>query len=309
MMHKKAIRQLIKNRLHVLVNVSLCFGCLSLLTVLLQTNSNLQPHITSTFHHMELGNKAANQPLKIHFIDVGQGDATLIEYEDFHILIDAGDNGYEKKVISYLKKQKVDNIELLIATHPDVDHIGGMEEILTAYDAHLIIDAGINHTSKTFRRYHQALKNQLKQGALYLMAEPLKLQIAPNVTFEILPTKETYNTRNNHSVISKLSYGDMSVLFMADAEIEVEHELLDDEIAADILKVGHHGSLTSTTPHFLTKVNPSVAIISVGKENPYGHPHRCVLKRLNKEDIDVYTTAKDGTIVIELTDSTYEIYF
>ena len=262
-----------------------------------------------TLHLLTHAHKTTSPPVYVHFIDVGQGDATLIEYEKIHILIDAGNNGAEEKIMKYLALQQIETLDLVIATHPDVDHIGGMAEILNTYEASLIIDAGVNHTSKTYRQYEQAVKAQLKQGAFYLMAEPFKIQLATNLTFEILPTKDTYTDRNNHSIVSKLSYGEIDVLFMGDAEIEVEHDLLNSNISAEILKVGHHGSLTSSTPEFLNRVTPEVAIISAGRQNPYGHPHRCVTNRLKRQHASIYTTAEVGDIVLVMTDTTYEVNY
>ncbi len=264
-------------------------------------------HDLSAFNESTFEKREAGHPLVVHFIDVGQGDATLIEYADFHILIDAGNNGQEHHVLNYLKKQRVDDIEILIATHPDSDHIGGLEEVLDVYDANLIIDPGVVHTSQTYERYDAAVKEHVASGALYLNKQPMVIEIADNVTFEVLQTGDDYYDRNNQSVVTKLSYGEIDVLLTGDAEEEAEADLLSEDIEAEIYKVGHHGSSSSSTEAFLKQVEAEVGIISAGKDNKYGHPHREVLQRLDKYGIKTYQTAEDGDVVITITESGYDI--
>ncbi|HAX72126.1 MAG TPA: MBL fold metallo-hydrolase [Firmicutes bacterium] len=245
--------------------------------------------------------------LRVHYLDIGQGDATLIEYGDYHVLIDGGNNGKEPELLAYMEQIGVDDIEILIATHPDADHIGGLKEVLEAYDVALIIDSGEAHSSKTYRDYYEQVQIQVSQGGTYLEDDDMIFYLADNVVFEIIETGDENGDRNNNSVVTRLTYDDVDFIFTGDMESGVEQTILNRNLEASILKVGHHGSRTSSSQEFLDAVKPEVAIISAGLNNTYGHPHQEALNRLNDVDAKTYTTFERGHIVVKTFGQTYEV--
>lgn len=241
---------------------------------------------------------------KVHFIDVGQGDAIYCELpNDVDILIDAGDNGYGSTVVNYLKSRNVDDIELLVATHAHADHIGGLPEVFAAYDVEAVIDSGVSSTSQTYNRYWSAVQTE---GAKYQEASGQSWTFE-NCKFEVLGPVKTYDDLNNSSVITKLTCPGATFLFTGDAEAEAEGAILHKNLDANILKVGHHGSKTSTSDAFLAKVSPEVAVIMVGKDNRYSHPGQETLNKLAAAGIEVYRTDLNGNIVISTGGDGYEI--
>lgn len=230
---------------------------------------------------------------KIHYIDVGQGDAVLIESNKKYILIDTGKN--KSTVSDYLKKQKVKKLDYLILTHPDADHIGGAENIIKNYNIGKIIMPTKEHTSKTYENTLLAIKDKglkitkPKIGTEYKIGKASFTIIAPNAT---------YKDNNNSSVGLKFVNGKTSFLFIGDAEEKSIDDILNNkiDINANVLMVGHHGSDTSTTDDLLDAVKADSAIISVGK-NSYGHPTDSVLKLLHNHNIDIYRTDENGTII------------
>jgi competence protein ComEC len=250
---------------------------------------------------MEETNTSSKDPktLKVHFIDVGQGDSILIEINGYTVLIDAGPNSSASNLKSYLDKSKVTNIDYIIATHPHEDHIGGMDEIIKAYSIGSFYAPKVTSDTNAFKAMVEELK---KKGLkINVATKDLSLDLGNNVSFEILsPIEAKYEEVNNYSVVTKLTYKDTSFLFMGDAENLVESQILRDkvDVDADILKIGHHGSSSSTSSSFLKEVSPDFAIISLGKNNKYGHPHKETMEKLTDAKADVYRTDEDGTIVI-----------
>lgn len=256
---------------------------------------------------MTFGQSPSGQQLEVHFIDVGQGDATLIIYDDVHILIDGGNNGGETALLNYLKKVDVDDFEIVIATHPDADHIGGLAEVLEHYSADLIIDSGESHTSQTYKAYLAQVQRHQQLGTQYLEDDNFLFEISDDITFEVIETGDDNGDRNNNSVVTKLNYEQISFLFTGDMESEVEQSILSKDLDVDILKAGHHGSKTSSSQSFLNVVTPKTVVISAGKNNSYGHPHPVLLNRLKAHTEDIYVTADDGTIVIKTDGQTYQV--
>ncbi len=246
---------------------------------------------------------SSTQKVFVHFIDVGQADSIYISLpNDQDILIDAGNRADGSTVVSYLRNQKVDDIELLIATHPHEDHIGGVPDVLNMFEVENIIDSGYPANTAAFNTYFTAVQ---AEGAKYAQAGYQSFTYG-STTLKILTGHEYCDDVNNYSVVCRLDTGDIEFLFMGDAENPVESNLYGD-LSAEVLKVGHHGSSSSTTKSFLDLVKPKAAIISVGSGNDYGHPSNKVLSRLQSAGAKIYRTDEQGTIIVTTDGSTYSI--
>lgn len=242
----------------------------------------------------------------VHYIDVGQGDSILIQVNNKNLLIDAGPKSDKKKLFNYLSTLNLDKLDYIIATHPHEDHIGNMADVINDYNVLAFYAPKVQSTTKTFEKMVEALKsknlkiNVIKKGTA-------SINLGDNTKITVLsPTKDSYEDLNNYSPVIKIEYGKTSFLFTGDAQKDVEKEILatNENISADILKVGHHGSSTSTTKDFLKKVNPSIGVISVGQDNTYNHPNDDTIKRLKENKVTIYRTDKDGTVVLSSDGST-----
>ena len=236
------------------------------------------------------------EELKVHFLDVGQGDSIFIELPTNEtILIDASIKDASDKIINYLKEEKVSKIDYVFATHPHSDHIGGMSAVIKAFDIGQIYMPKAVTTTKTYENLLLTIKDKnlkiktAKAGNTIIDTDDLKLVV-------LAPNQDSYESLNNYSIVLKLTYKEKSFLFTGDAETLSEKEITGD-VEADVLKVGHHGSRTSTSQAFLNKVNPSYAVISVGLNNDYKHPHQEVIDRLEKKNIKIYRTDQNGDIM------------
>lgn len=240
---------------------------------------------------------------KVHYIDVGQGDCELVECDGKFMLIDAGENGHENDVINYLNKIGVKKLDYIVASHQHSDHIGGIEEVLAEFKTDNIImprltkeQTPTNSTYKAFLKAVQASEAKVieaKVGAKYDFGTS---------TFEILgPVTNDAEDINNMSAVVRLDFGENSFLFTGDAETEEELEILDNGayLDCDVLKVGHHGSSTSSHKKFLEAVTPEICVISCGAGNDYGHPHDKAVNRLKKQTETIYRTDICGDVVIE----------
>ena len=239
--------------------------------------------------------------LCVHYIDVGQGDSALITLPNGKtMLIDAGDNGTERQLISYLKSVGISQIDYLVGTHPHSDHIGGMQEILESFPVGKIFMPRVTHTSQTYIKLLETIQEKnlsvstARQGKLVLDEGDVHAEF-------LAPCSDSYEDLNNYSAVLRLTYQDTAFLFMGDAETLAEREILScaSDVSADVLKVGHHGSSTSTSKQFLDAVSPDYAVISCGSDNSYGHPHRETLESLEKAGCSVLRTDETGTILIE----------
>mgnify|MGYP000918308059 FL=1 len=233
--------------------------------------------------------------LKIHFIDVGQGDAIFIELPDKRaVLIDGGETNMSSRVINAINAANKNRLDFVIATHPHSDHIGGLSKVIETFEIGEIYMPTIER--KSYKTY-QALMSAIQKKGLETKAAKAGVRILDSdaLTLDILaPVKSNYADINDWSVILKLAYGSTSFLFMADATAKAEKDITAD-VKADVLKVGFHGSRDSTSDDFLSRVAPKYAVISVGK-NPYGHPSSATINKLKNADIEVYRTDLDGTI-------------
>jgi len=239
--------------------------------------------------------------LIVHYIDVGQADSILIQVNNKNLLIDGGNKDDGEKIIKYLKAQGVTRLDYVIATHPHEDHIGGMASIIKKFELTKFYAPKKLTNTATFENMVLALKN--KKLKINEAKPGDSLNLGKNVTCQILaPNSSDYGDNlNNYSVVVKLTYGNTKFLFTGDAQKQSEKELLAKgyDLASDVLKVGHHGSSSSSTKEFLDKVQPKIAVISCGKNNDYGHPHKEILDELKKRKIKVYRTDTAGTIVFE----------
>ncbi|GAA0180865.1 hypothetical protein SH2C18_34840 [Clostridium sediminicola] len=235
--------------------------------------------------------------LKVHYIDVGQGDAILIQCEDKYMLIDAGKNDKAEVVKEYLKSQYVDKLEYVIATHPHEDHIGGIDVVIDNFDIGKVIMPKVTATTRTYKDVINSIKNKNlkitvpKVGTSYSLGDSTWEIVAPNAS--------DYEDTNNYSVCIKLTFDNNSFLFTGDAEDVSEKDMINNgiDLSADVLKLGHHGSRSSTTEEFLAAVKPKYAIVSAGRMNDYGHPHKKVINRLESDGIPVYRTDECSTII------------
>ncbi len=236
------------------------------------------------------------QPLKVHFLDVGQGDSIFIELPNKEaMLIDAGNNVDGNSIVSYIKNNGYNSLNYLIATHPHADHIGGMATVVQSLDINNIYMPRATTTTKTY----ETLLTTIQSKGLKIKTAKAGVSIinVDNLNIEILaPNSESYQDLNDYSAVIKLTYKDNSFLLTGDAETASENEITAN-VKADVLKVGHHGSNSSTSNSFLSKVSPNHAVISVGKGNSYGHPTQGTLTKLNNAGINIYRTDEVGTIV------------
>jgi len=237
-----------------------------------------------------------NKDLTVSYIDVGQADSILIKSPNKKsILIDAGNNEDGDNVVSYLKEKGIKKIDVLIGTHAHEDHIGGMDEVIENFDVGKFYMPKVQTNTKTY----EDVLNAAKQKSLTIISAAANLNI--DLDKEIIinmfaPNSSTYEDLNNYSSVIKLTYKNNSFLFTGDAEIDSEKEMLNKgySLKSDVLKIGHHGSNSSTSEEFLKAVSPTYAVISVGKENPYGHPSQETINKL--KGIKVYRTDIDGSI-------------
>lgn len=238
-----------------------------------------------------------NGEIKVHFINVGQADSIFIDYGDYDILIDGGNNADGETVVNYLKQLKTDDIEIMVATHPHEDHIGGLDNVLKAFKVETIIDSGQKHTTQTYKDYINAVAAEKKQGAKVILDKDMTFDLGDGISFKVIETGDGFENTNDNSVITLLDHNNIEFLFTGDMEAEIEKKNLSKFIDIDVLKSGHHGSKTSSSIEFLNKIKPEYAVISAGEENKYGHPNIETLKKYKDRGIQVYRTDKQGSIV------------
>lgn len=235
--------------------------------------------------------------LEVHFLDVGQGDCTLLTCDGESMLIDAGNNDKGTYVQNYLQKQGITELKYVIGTHPDADHIGGLDVVIYKFDCNTIIMPDVTNDTATYRDVEAAMESKQYQTTYPVVGETYPLGGA---TFTIVAPNADYGSNlNEWSVGILVQNGDNRFLFTGDAEENSEADMLRNgiDLNADVYKVAHHGSNTATTEAFLDVVNPTYAVISVGEGNSYGHPQAEVLNRLRAHGISVFRTDKQGTLI------------
>ena len=286
--HKKIKRNIKRNFFEILI---------ILLAFLIINN---QDKIKNLFNQNNNQNQNAyintnNDLLKVHYLDVGQGDSIFIELPNNEtMLIDAAESYQSEKIINYLKNLNYQKIDYVIGTHPHTDHIGGLKDIINTFEIGKIYMPKVVSTTKTYESLLMAIKdknlkiNTAKAGTSIIDTDALKINI-------LAPNNSTYTELNNYSVVTKITYGTTKFLFMGDAEKLSENEIKED-VTADVIKIGHHGSNTSSSIDFIKKVNAKYGIISVGLNNKYNLPKEEIITNWENSGTKIYLTSINGTI-------------
>lgn len=236
-----------------------------------------------------------NDLLKVHYLDVGQGDSIFVELPNNEtMLIDAAESYQSENIINYLKNLNYQKIDYVIGTHPHTDHIGGLKDIINTFEIGKIYMPKVVSTAKTYESLLMAIKdknlkiNTAKAGTSIIDTDALKINI-------LAPNNSTYTELNNYSVVTKITYGTTKFLFMGDAEKLSENEIKEN-VTADVIKIGHHGSNTSSSIDFIKKVNAKYGIISVGLNNKYNLPKEETITNWENSGTKIYLTSTNGTI-------------
>lgn len=245
--------------------------------------------------------------LRVIFLDVGQGASQLLISPSGHtMLIDAGNNDREEEMLGYLQAYGVRRLDLVIGTHPDADHIGGLDRVIDRLDVGEVYMPKIQSNTKTF----ESLLNSIRSKGLKVKTAKAGLEPAwdEQIQVKMLAPVTATDDSNNMSAVVKVTYGSTSFLLTGDAEAESERAMLESgaNLRADVLLVGHHGSKSSTTAKFLNAVKPMYAVIQVG-DNSYGHPTKTILDRLAKRQVEVYRNDLQGTVEIASDGKGYQI--
>lgn len=236
-----------------------------------------------------------NDLLKVHYLDVGQGDSIFIELPNNEtMLIDAAESYQSENIINYLKNLNYQKIDYVIGTHPHTDHVGGLKDIINTFEIGKIYMPKVVSTTKTYENLLMAIKeknlkiNTAKAGTSIIDTDALKINI-------LAPNNSTYTELNNYSAVTKITYGTTKFLFMGDAEKLSENEIKEN-VSADVIKIGHHGSNTSSSINFIKKVNAKYGIISVGLNNKYNLPKEETITNWENSGTKIYLTSINGTI-------------
>ncbi len=249
-----------------------------------------------------------NQPkpaFSVHFIDVGQGDCELILDHGKALLIDAGEADEAYTVISYLRRQKVETIDYLVATHPHSDHIGALPAVIRAFAVKNVILPRLSQENTPTTYYYEQLLTAVKNsGARVIAAKPGAAYALGEGKFTVLAPMKQDEELNNMSVVLRLTYLEKGFLFTGDAEAPGEEQLLAShaDLSCDVLKLGHHGSATSNTEPFLTAASPQYAVAECGYQNSYGHPHRETVALCRALGIELLRTDKHGDVVFSVAE-------
>ena len=252
-------------------------------------------NIKDSNNETETSVKEEKDKLKIYYIDVGQADSILIQNENEFMLIDAGNNNDGPLLVKYFQSLNIKDFKYVVGTHPHEDHIGGLDDIITNFNIGTIYIPDAITTTKTFEDLLNSIEKKNMTFTVPKIDSTFNLGKA-NV--KVIYTGTDTKDLNNTSIVLKMSFGSTTYLFTGDATNITEKKILNKDISADVLKVGHHGSNYSSTDKFLNKVNPKYAIISVGKNNIYSHPATKTIDKLNKLNIKIYRTDELGTIIL-----------
>lgn len=240
----------------------------------------------------------SQEPLEVHYIDVGQGSATLLKSGRHAMLIDTGDSDQGTKIQLYLTKQGVENLDYLVLTHPDADHIGGAPVIITKFGIGQLFLSNYEKDNKTTQKVRDAMQYKGLTASDCQVGDTYTLG---NASFTILAPVKEYADSNNASIALMVQNGNNRFLFTGDCEAEAEADLIASgaDLSADVYLAGHHGSDTASSQAFMDAVSPSYAVISCGEGNSYGHPHAEVLNRFRSMGIQVFRTDEQGSVIAE----------
>lgn len=236
--------------------------------------------------------------MTVHFIDVGQADCALVECDGEYLLIDGGNVADGQMVVSYLNQMRVDRLSV-VCSHAHEDHVGGLPAVLSVFDAEAVYAPVTDYTSKVFANFVEKTQDQ---GLSVTVPAPGDQFAVGSATVTVLGPVKDYEETNNTSIVLKLSYGESDFLFTGDMEVAAENDMLDYwgenlDWDMEVLKVGHHGSDTSTGYRFLYEVNPDYGVISVGQGNSYNHPHEEPLSRLKDAGVVLFRTDYLGHVI------------
>ena len=281
----------------VLVSCVVSTGCLENVIIPVFTSAS----------HTHLADNEGN--LSVYFLDVGQGDSTLFMVDGKTILIDAGEVDMGDRVVRDLRKLGVTRIDLLVATHPHSDHIGGLQTVLASFPVGQVLDAGIPSPSPVYEHFLETID---RKNIPYRVAEQGQtIDFNPALRVYVLSpaAQRIGDDPNINSVVLRISYGTIDFLMTGDIDGEGEEALIRNgyPLDAEILKVAHHGSSSSTSTGFLVRVRPETGVLFVGEDNPYGHPHKEILDLLKKSGVTVYRTDRDRTIVVRTDGMSYSV--
>ena len=256
--------------------------------------------LVAVVYSPETESKGADTDLQVHFLNVGQGDSILIQNNGENLLIDGGKRSASDKVVGYLEKQGVEEINYVIGTHPHEDHIGGLIEVLDNFDVKNIMLPEVTSNTIVF----EDLLDAIERSDIKISTPEVGGKLdSENMDIKILaPNSEKYSLTNDYSIALRLEHGKNSFLFTGDAEKKSEVEMVEEHgsiLESDVLKAGHHGSKTSSNPEFLDLVDPAITVISVAESNSYDHPSSDLMEIFNKRDIDIYRTDEDGDIIMK----------
>ena len=244
----------------------------------------------------------------VYFFDVGQGDSIFIDTNSEDVLIDGGTRGAGSTVMAYLNELNISHIDIVVATHPDADHIGGL---ITVLDSSITVDMVLfNGQEKETKTYEDFISLAQDKVTLANRSQVYVLDLNVNLTV-LNPTQPLeFSDENSNSIVLKLQVGTVSFLFTGDATFKTEESMINAglNLKSQVLKVSHHGSKNATSNEFLDVVNATYAVISAGKNNPYGHPHEETMQRLLNHNITVYGTFASGTIIMSTDGQTIEVH-
>ena len=239
-----------------------------------------------------------NSQFEVHYIDVGQADSALVECDGEAMLIDGGNTADSSLIAAYLKQEEIDSLDYVICTHAHEDHVGGLSGALSVVQAEHVYAPVTESDSKAYKNFK---KKTEEQGLEIEHPDAGDIISLGSSRVEFLgPVNEKWKDTNSTSIVMKITYGSTSFLFTGDAERDEEAEILETgaNLKSPVLKVGHHGSDTSTSYPFLREVMPQYAVISCERGNSYGHPHEETLSRLNDAGVEIYRTDLNGNIVM-----------
>lgn len=249
---------------------------------------------------LQIFNKKAEpiDELTVRFIDVGQADCEIIQFPDGrNVIIDAGKNDTEDRLVKTIKSYGIKKFDYVVATHPHEDHIGGMDAVIDNFEIGCVYMPDVSSNTDTFEDMLDSIEAKNIKVSVAKAGVSVIDEENVNMVF-VAPNSETYEETNDYSAVLRLTYGERSFLFTGDAEKLSENEMLKKGMVlkADVLKVGHHGSSTSSDKKFIKEVKPEYAIIEVGKDNSYGHPHKETEEVL--KNVKVYRTDVHGTVTV-----------
>ncbi|MEF9983525.1 MAG: ComEC/Rec2 family competence protein [Oscillospiraceae bacterium] len=305
-----------------LISISIVFAVVIIITLnsslkisFIPTWSKISDKIYETvetyaFQLSSSGNEETNSPKKplskgeveVHIIDVGQGDSILIKTPTKVVLIDSGENDKGKTVVDYLISQKIQNIDILIATHPHSDHIGGMDYVIDNMNINKILMPKLpDEIVPTTRVYTDVLQSIAKKGLKITNPTPqIQYDLGNGATLKVIAPLAEFKSLNEMSIVTRLDFGESSFLFTGDIEKFSEKSIVESksDVDVDVLDTAHHGSRGSNTADFLAEVTPKLATISLGKDNDYGHPHKEAVERISKY-CNILRTDLNGNIVLK----------